>query len=314
MKHKIILALLVCSLFGAPKTFACDCARISTEQAVEQSKAVFSGEVVGFEYRKGIPNQFVDEQARITGTKIEYETLVVKVRVNRWWKGEPPAEIYLLTSTTRNADGTSTISSCDHTFDFGATYLIFATKYNVKEKNEYRTSDCLRTRKLTQADNDLKILGEPKAYAQDISAIAGKVKAIVKEQASCWKLYNQQERKNTEIEEINLNWTCGRDGVIAYIYQAPSVETAIKWFYELRTSPVASPVTSSNWRNADSYKFGDESSIRSNFLYSSSSYVFFRKGNIVVRIDSGSSKKTTSARTLKNAVLFARLINEQIRI
>ncbi len=84
IKHKIILLLLACLLFGATKTLACDCPLLTTEQAVEQSKAVFSGEVIDFEYRKDIPNWFMDEQAKETGKRINYETLVVKVRVNRW--------------------------------------------------------------------------------------------------------------------------------------------------------------------------------------------------------------------------------------
>ncbi len=93
IKHKIILTLLICSLFGATKTLACDCALLTTEQAVKQSSAVFSGEVVGFEYRKDIPNWFMDEEAKQIGKAIDYETLVVKVRVNLWWQGEVPKEI-----------------------------------------------------------------------------------------------------------------------------------------------------------------------------------------------------------------------------
>ncbi|MCU1287975.1 MAG: hypothetical protein JWN60_204 [Acidobacteria bacterium] len=161
-KRTIILALLIFSLFGTTKLFACDCPLLTTEQAVERSKAVFSGEVVGFEYRKDIPNQFMDEQAKENDKATDYETLVVKVRVNQWWKGEPPTEVYFLTSSTRNADGTSTRNSCDYTFYKGETYLIFATQFNTKKENEYRTSDCLRTRSLSSADKDLKILGEGK--------------------------------------------------------------------------------------------------------------------------------------------------------
>ena len=84
IQYKIVFALLFCSLFGAKNILGCDCALLTTQQAVEQSKAIFSGEVVGFEYRKGIPNLFMDEPAQETGKTIEYETLVVKVRVNRW--------------------------------------------------------------------------------------------------------------------------------------------------------------------------------------------------------------------------------------
>ncbi len=167
IKHRIILALLICSIFGAAKTLACDCPSVTTEQAIDKSKAVFSGEVVAFEYRKGIPNWSMDERAKETGKVIEYETLVVKVRVNQWWKGEPPTEVYLLTRSTRNADGTSLGNSCDFTFDEGETYLIFATKHNTKDENEYRTGICSRTRKLSSADNDLKILGESKKPSEN---------------------------------------------------------------------------------------------------------------------------------------------------
>ena len=167
IKHRIILAFLICSIFGATKTLACDCPSLTTEQAVDKSKAVFSGEVVGFEYRKGIPNWSMDERAKETGMVIEYETLVIKVRVNQWWKGKPPTEVYLLTSSTRNADGTSLRNSCDYTFHKGETYLIFATQFNTKKDNEYRTSDCLRTRKLSAADGDLKFLGEGKKLLEN---------------------------------------------------------------------------------------------------------------------------------------------------
>jgi hypothetical protein len=158
IKHKLILTLVICLFWSATEILACDCPLLTTEQAVKQSNAVFSGEVVGFEYRKGIPNWFMDEQAKQTGKAIDYETLVVKILVKQWWKGDAPTEIYLLTGSTKNADGTSSHSSCGYTFHKGGTYLIFAAG----KENEYRTSDCLRTRKLTEAKDDLKILGEGK--------------------------------------------------------------------------------------------------------------------------------------------------------
>ena len=65
-----------------------------------------------------------------------------------------------MSSNTRNSDGTLTEASCDYPFYKGETFLIFATKFNTKNENEYRTSDCLRTKKLSAADDDLEILGE----------------------------------------------------------------------------------------------------------------------------------------------------------
>jgi len=147
----------------------------------------------------------------------------------------------------------------------------------------------------------------PSAYGKDVPALVEGIKAAVKEKAPCWKLFHQQGRRDVDRAEAWVNWVCGKEGVVAYLYHEPSVEAAIKLFHEMRTAPVAAP-----GRAVDSYKFGDESFVRSFNPYSRSSYVFFRKGNIIVRIDSGTSGKASSARTLKNAVGFARLFVEQL--
>lgn len=148
----------------------------------------------------------------------------------------------------------------------------------------------------------------PVAHAESLSTVAGRVKAVVKEKAPCWKLFHEQEGRNGDRADIWVNWVCGKEGVVVYLYQAPSVEAAVKMFYEMRTAPVAAP-----GRTLDSYKFGDESWVSSYNPYSRSSYVFFRKGNIIVRIDSGTTGNASSASTLKNAVRFARWFAEQIR-
>ena len=150
----------------------------------------------------------------------------------------------------------------------------------------------------------------PTNYAQDASAVAEKVKAVVKEKASCWKIYHQQERKIDGVTAVEVNWVCGKESVIAYLYQVLSVEAAARLLYEIRTSPVSSSAVVPGAPPLDSYQFGDESSVRSYYLYSRSSYVFFRKGNIVVRIDSGTMGKTSSKRTLRNAVRFAQWFAE----
>jgi hypothetical protein len=162
IKHKLIGALVISILCCVKTVSACDCPLISTEEAVNKSSMVFSGTVTGFEYRKGIPDWFMDMEAKASGKQIDYETLVVKIQVERWWKGEVPAEIVLLTSRTKNADGTMTVSSCDYNFMQGESYLIFA----VGKKGEYRTSDCWRTKKLAQAEEELKLLGEGKEPAE----------------------------------------------------------------------------------------------------------------------------------------------------
>ncbi len=119
---------------------------------------VFSGKVVGFEYCKDIPNQFMESRKKDSGEQIDYETKVIKFQVERWWKGEATTEVFLVTSSTRNADGTSSRSSCDYNFTDGESYLIYA----FGKGSELRTNFCSRTRPLTKAGEDLKILGEGK--------------------------------------------------------------------------------------------------------------------------------------------------------
>ena len=113
---------------------------------------VFAGKVVGFEYRKGVPNEFMQSKG------IDYETKVVKFQVGQWWKGETPREIFLVTDETRNADGTASNSSCNYDFKEGESYLVFA----YGKENELRTNSCSRTQPLNKADEYLKILGEGK--------------------------------------------------------------------------------------------------------------------------------------------------------
>ena len=140
------------------------------------------------------------------------------------------------------------------------------------------------------------------------------MKSLVKEKETCWKLFRQQERKNTEFSEVELDWVCGKENVITYLYQLPSVEAADKLLYEICTSPVQSSAVALGAPPIDSYQFGDESFVRAYLLYSRSSYVFFRKDNIVVRIDSGTTGKASSKRTLRNAVLFAQFFAERMSL
>jgi hypothetical protein len=157
-KRKIIITFSICLFLSATEVFACECPILSTDDAFENSTLVFTGKVVGFEYRKGIPNQFIEWAEKHSGKPIEYETMVVKFKVERYWKGEAPQEIFLVTSRTKNADGTSSSSSCDYDFKEGESYLIYAAD----KGRGLRTNFCMRTRPLIRAEEDLKILREGK--------------------------------------------------------------------------------------------------------------------------------------------------------
>ncbi|HSK70237.1 MAG TPA: hypothetical protein VK892_00975 [Pyrinomonadaceae bacterium] len=164
-KQKTLISFVACLLLSATKVFACGCFYLPNEfvsdavsNAVKQSTMVFAGKVVGFEYRKGIPKRHLVLREKNLDKQIDYETLVVKFQVEQWWKGESATEIFLVTDNTKNSDGISSGSSCDYSFGEGERYLVYA----YGKEGELRTNSCARTKLLTKAEEDLKILGEGK--------------------------------------------------------------------------------------------------------------------------------------------------------
>jgi hypothetical protein len=158
-KQKIVVLFVICLLLSATEVFACVCPISSNETlegviryGVKNSTMVFAGKVISFEYRKGIPNDFMQSKG------IDYETKVVQLQVEQWWKGEVPKEIFLITDETKNADGTESTSSCNFNYKAGESYLVFA----YGKENELRTMACARTQPLNRAREDLKILGKGK--------------------------------------------------------------------------------------------------------------------------------------------------------
>jgi hypothetical protein len=171
-KQKICISFVLSLLLSATNIFACRCFSLPNENvndavkyAAEQATMVFAGKVVGFEYRKGIPNQYMESREKDSGKHIDYETLVVNFQVERRWKGEATTEVFLITDETKNADGTGTGSSCDYHFKEGESYLVYA----YGKENELRTHACTRTRLLNKTE-DLKILGEGKEPAENKKA------------------------------------------------------------------------------------------------------------------------------------------------
>lgn len=167
-KQRIVILFVICLLLSATEVFACRCISSPDESvgdavkyASEKSTMIFAGKVVGFEYRKGIPNRYMESLKKDLGKQIDYETMVVKFQVERWWKGEATTEVFLVTDETKNSDGTGSNSSCDYHFKEGESYLVYADG----KENELRTHACTRTRLLNKTE-DIKILGEGKEPVQ----------------------------------------------------------------------------------------------------------------------------------------------------
>jgi hypothetical protein len=147
------------------------------------------------------------------------------------------------------------------------------------------------------------------AQAQELADVLAKVKSAIVQKDSCWELKRAENRNLDDSKASEQDWVCGNQVVGIYYYQQPSIEAAGKLLQEIITSPVQAA-----GQTVPSPKIGDESSIRTYTEYSTSSYVFFRRGNIVVRIDSNLFETTDRANTLtlKNAIDFAKIVDDQI--
>lgn len=161
------LALVLCVAAGS--ALACGCGGMPGESfegiiggAVNTSSVVFQGEVVGFEYRKGIRDEFEPGQIDSAGRPLGYETMIVKFKVESWWKGDLASSIFLVTGQSRYSDGTRSTNSCEFDFQKGKTYIVFAALNKAAAMPQ--TNSCSSTREAKDeyghADAIRKVLGK----------------------------------------------------------------------------------------------------------------------------------------------------------
>jgi hypothetical protein len=115
---------------------------------LEGSTAVFSGKVIAAEYKP--INQPTDEEP--AGSEI----LVMKIEVDRWWKGDGGEIVEMYTSITKLPNGLTRTMAEDFNFEVGQNYLIYA--YGKPER--LGTNVCKLTRKIEGAADQLLELGE----------------------------------------------------------------------------------------------------------------------------------------------------------
>jgi hypothetical protein len=165
-KQKVIFLFAICFLLSVSNVLACRCIISPNENAgeavnlaLDDSEMVFSGKVIGFEYRKGIHSEYMDSINKNSAKPVEYEMKVVKLQVKQWWKGALSTEVFLVTFETRYTDGTGgSYEGCNYNFKEGENYLIYASV----RQNQLSAHSCSRTKPLNAAEADLKILGKGK--------------------------------------------------------------------------------------------------------------------------------------------------------
>jgi hypothetical protein len=103
----------------------------------KKSKAIFVGEVVEIK----VPKTASGEPAWVAE---------VKFKVQRAWKGAEAEEMSVFTPNV--------CCICGYEFRVGESYLVYA-----HGSDRLSTDMCTRTRKLVEAETDLKVLGKAKA-------------------------------------------------------------------------------------------------------------------------------------------------------
>lgn len=162
--RRSIFCLAALLLLGATEAFACGCVGMPGQTVQEyvierfnSSTAVFSGKAIGFEWRKEKRPQR-DFPAHIDmGDPDDWETKVVRFKVDRWWRLAADAEIVLYTDEKRNTKtNMGSGSSCDYSFEKGESYVVFAHG----PENRLSTHSCAGNQPIGRAGEYLKFLGK----------------------------------------------------------------------------------------------------------------------------------------------------------
>jgi hypothetical protein len=154
MKKGMHLILLVCLMMGMMITlmpshaYACSCAeRLSVEEQLSLSDEVFSGRVLA-----------VKHDRKLNGSV----TNSVRFEVSQIWKGGSESQIFVHTGQGGG--------DCGIHFEEGQEYLVYAHPSTMYGDQELLvTIMCDRTAKLTEANEDLAILGEGRAPTNQVN-------------------------------------------------------------------------------------------------------------------------------------------------
>jgi hypothetical protein len=139
MKRFTILATVVLLTFSAHRAAACSCPPPPPpKQAMEFAVAVFSGKVTDIERPKE-------------------GSLRVSFEVDRAWKGKVGKTIVIETPPD---DGI-----CGYRFEKDKSYVVYAVEH--AETKAVYTTVCQRTRKVEDAKDDFRDLGEGKKPAEE---------------------------------------------------------------------------------------------------------------------------------------------------
>lgn len=137
---------------------ACMCGETpSVVEAKQNAHTIFIGRVVSSEYQKA---------AILPNGKDPGKELSMRFKVERWWKGEVPAQLDLFTEQFLQPDLSIGISLCAFQFEEGKRYIVYAGYAGYAgfpiQDGRLRANYCSRTSEVEKASEDLKKLGKGK--------------------------------------------------------------------------------------------------------------------------------------------------------
>lgn len=157
--NKVLALCIIISLtlFTLPAiSYACSCeVPPSVEEEVQRKTAVFSGKVIN------ITEQSKQSKGGIQSTA---DPMAVLFEVTSTWKGVNETQVLIYTATSS--------ASCGFNFRLGGKYLIYA--YGENEKGELITGICDRTALISEATEDLAVLGEGLQPTEEVNLEEGK--------------------------------------------------------------------------------------------------------------------------------------------
>ncbi|MFT4414928.1 hypothetical protein ACLM5H_13795 [Fredinandcohnia humi] len=147
---KVILVIMLLSLtiivFFPRQISACSCANPeSVKDELNRKTAVFSGKVI----------DLVDKN-KYSYIKSSADLVQVLFEVNESWKGTNASQV--IVSTARSG------ASCGYEFELNKEYIVYA----YGDKDNLETGFCERTALLSEASEDLDILGKGKAPSERV--------------------------------------------------------------------------------------------------------------------------------------------------
>ena len=157
-KFSVFFLLFSFWLINPTPASGCMCGTTTFSDSFKSSTAVFTATFLGEEYRKGIVNESIESYFKSLGQIKDYEVLVLKFKVESWWKGNVKQELIIVTNQGRVSNGGLIFSNCDRAFKKDQRYLVFASG----TENKLQVSACSRTADIMKAKPDLKLLGKGK--------------------------------------------------------------------------------------------------------------------------------------------------------